>query len=219
MLKSDPMREWVYFSPEYVRQCFNRIAPYYPLLELLGLPPGMRKAGVRALSLRRGDRVLEVGCGTGRNFPLLLDSLGPEGHLYGVDFTPGMLQRARMLCSRSQWQNVTLIESEASQYELPEQVDAVLFSFAYGFMPHHREVLAHAWGQLRSGGRLVVMDAKAPPGALGKIVRRLWVWIRRAIVVSNPDERPWEDLRALTPHVELQEYVLGIFFVCRGTKA
>jgi len=217
--ESNPMREWVYFSPDYVRRRFNRLASVYTLLDWLGLPPGMRRAAVRALDLHPGNRVLEVGCGTGRNFSLLLDSIGTEGHLYGVDFAGQMLQRAQALCSRRKWRNVTLVQSDASRYTLPEAVDAALFSLSYALMPNHTAVLAHAWQQLRPGGRLVVMDARTPPGALGRIARPFLIWISRATVLGNPDERPWEDLGALTPHVELRNYALGTYFVCRGTKA
>lgn len=46
----------------------DRLAPVYAVtLFLFGLPPGARRAAVEALDLRVGARVLEVGCGSGRN--------------------------------------------------------------------------------------------------------------------------------------------------------
>lgn len=212
------MRGWEHFAPSYVRQRFNRLAPLYPLLELFGLPRGMRAATVRHLDPQPGERILEVGCGTGRNFPLLIEAIGPHGHLYGVDFAEQMLMRARALCTKRGWRNVTLLESDATQYSLPESVDAALFSLSYATMAQHRAALRHAWSWLRLGGRLVVMDAKIPAGVWGKLVGPAMYWISRASVLGNPDERPWEHLRALTAQVELHEMALGTYYVCKGTK-
>ena len=45
-----------------------------------------------------------------------------------------------------------------------------MFGLSYNTMPHHLAVLHHAWNQLRPGGRLVVMDAKLPPGLGGRLI-------------------------------------------------
>lgn len=44
-----------------------------------------RKQAVRALGLQPGDTVVDVGCGTGLNFPLLQQAVGPAGRIVGVD--------------------------------------------------------------------------------------------------------------------------------------
>jgi demethylmenaquinone methyltransferase/2-methoxy-6-polyprenyl-1,4-benzoquinol methylase len=212
------MRSWVYFEPEYVCRRFNRLAHVYTLLDWLGLPMGMRRATVRAMQLHRGDSVLEVGCGTGRNFPLLLDAIGADGHLYGVDFAEQMLRRAHQLCEHRRWSNVTLLQSDATGYALPESVDAAVFSLSYATMKYHGQALEHAWNQLRPGGRLVIMDAKTPSGAWGKLVGPAMFWLSRASVLGNPDERPWEHLRAFTDQVNLEEKALGTYYICTAIK-
>jgi demethylmenaquinone methyltransferase/2-methoxy-6-polyprenyl-1,4-benzoquinol methylase len=53
-----------------------------------------REIGVKALSLKKGDSVVEVGCGTGLNFSLLRKEVGPNGNIIGVDLTPEMLEEA-----------------------------------------------------------------------------------------------------------------------------
>ncbi len=54
-----------------------------------------RRKAVAALKLQPGDTVVEIGCGTGLNFPLLQQAVGPEGRLIGVDLTDSMLEQAR----------------------------------------------------------------------------------------------------------------------------
>jgi SAM-dependent methyltransferase len=71
----------------------NRIAALIPFFEYaFFIPSGLRKRAVDQLKLRKGDRVLEVGCGTGRNFPFPRDAVGSKGRIYGVDLSEGMLR-------------------------------------------------------------------------------------------------------------------------------
>ena len=108
--------------------------------------------------------MLEIGCGTGRNFPYLREAVGPSGRVYGVDLSTGMLAKARALCEQRRWRNVELTHEDAADYIAPEPLDGVMFGLSYNTMPHHLTVLRHAWKQLRPGGRIVIMDAKVPPG-------------------------------------------------------
>jgi demethylmenaquinone methyltransferase/2-methoxy-6-polyprenyl-1,4-benzoquinol methylase len=64
-----------------------------------------RKIGVKALNLKKGDTVVEIGCGTGLNFGLLRNEVGPNGKIIGVDMTPEMLQEAEKRIKRNSWQN------------------------------------------------------------------------------------------------------------------
>jgi ubiquinone/menaquinone biosynthesis C-methylase UbiE len=53
-----------------------------------------RKIGVGTLNLKKGDTVVEIGCGTGLNFSLLRKEVGPNGKIIGVDMAPEMLEEA-----------------------------------------------------------------------------------------------------------------------------
>ena len=57
----------------------------------LGRPRRIRARAATALSVGEGARVLEVGCGTGRNFPFILQQVGPTGRLVGFDYSEEML--------------------------------------------------------------------------------------------------------------------------------
>jgi ubiquinone/menaquinone biosynthesis C-methylase UbiE len=65
---------------------YDSIARVYSTLEPLYLtfPPARRRA-VAALGLKPGDTVLEIGAGTGRNFPYLVEAVGPSGTVIGVE--------------------------------------------------------------------------------------------------------------------------------------
>ena len=213
------LTKWIDYEPSFVRQRYNHIAGVFPLFELLFLlPPGIRRKAVDRLQLKPGDSVLEIGCGTGRNFPFLRDAVGPEGHIFGVDLSEGMLSKASQLCRRRKWENVTLIHSDAISYTAPAPVNGVIFSLSYSTIPHHKEVLLHAWKQLQVGRNLVIMDSKLPSGILGRLLVPGTVWIMRRTVLGNPFIQPWKDLGELSEQFKMEELLFGSYYLCTGRK-
>ena len=211
--------KWGDYDSPFIQRRYNRLARFFVLFEwLFLLPRGIRKLAVGRLELEPGARVLEVGCGTGRNLAHLFQAVGEQGHVYGVDLSEGMLQEAGELSANAEWRNVTLIQSDATAYALPELVDGVLFSLSYAVIPRHREALRRAWEHLRPGGYVVIMDAKLPSGFLGKLLHPFVVWTSRATVLGNPDIHPWEELRELTDDIGCEELQFETYYICRGRK-
>jgi ubiquinone/menaquinone biosynthesis C-methylase UbiE len=218
-LSSQAVREWPIYDHDAICQRYNRIAALIPFFEYaLFMPSGLRKRAVNQLKLRQGDRVLEVGCGTGRNFPFLRDAVGSTGRIYGVDLSVGMLRRARKLCQTRQWTNFVLIEADAAHYVSQELFDGVLFSFSYNVMPHHRSVLRQVWKQLRPGGRLVIVDARLPPGLLGKLIRPFATWLMKRTLLGNPLIQPWQYHAALVGDSHMEDFRFGSYYICCGAK-
>jgi ubiquinone/menaquinone biosynthesis C-methylase UbiE len=196
---------------------YDRIARTYSVLEPLYLifPPARRRA-VAALGLKPGDTVLEIGAGSGRNFPYLVEAVGPSGTVIGVDASPGMLAEARKLIERRGWSNVQLLQQDASQLEIDGDVDGVLFSLSYSAMPEPRPALARAWERLRPSSRVVVLDAGLTQGGPW----RLLAPIARLLVKYAPGDAysdPWSDLAEYGP-VETKRFLLGFFYVSSVTK-
>lgn len=196
---------------------YDSIARVYATLEPLYLifPPARRRAAA-ALGLKPGDTVLEIGAGTGRNFPYLVDAVGPSGTVIGVDASPGMLAEARKLIEREGWSNVELREENASQLEIKRNVDGVLFSLSYSAMPEPRPALARAWELLRPSSRVVVLDMGLTQGG----PYRLLAPIGRLLVKFAPGDaysNPWSDLAQYGP-VETKRFLFGFFYVSAVSK-
>jgi len=135
----------------------------------------------------------------------------------GVDASAGMLARARELVRRHNCKNVRLIHQDATGLALDEQVDAVFFSLSYSVLPDRGPVLSKAWEAVRSGGRLVIMDAGLPANRLGRLLTPVGEAIA-TVFPGDPYSRPWEDLRAISDTVELERFQLGIYFICTVSK-
>lgn len=217
------MADWTEQKPEFVARRYDRLARFYGVFEwLYGLPLlGIRGKTVAALQLHTGDTVLELGCGSGRNFARLERAVGPRGRVLGVDLSPGMLARARALCARHGWSNVELTHADAAVSAPGVRPNAILFCFSYSAMPERRRVLADAWNLLLPRGRLVITDLSMA-GARGlRFLLPLACWYSRRTLLGKPDTEPWSDLAAHAGDVEIQRSPLaglGRFVICRAVK-
>src|SRR5262249_40389193 len=155
---------------------------------------------------------------TGRNLRYLREAVGPEGIVYGVDISAGMLAEAQKVCDANGWTNVKLIQSDAAEFVPPKPLDGVLFGLSYNPMPHHLTVLHHAWHQLREGGRLAIMDAKAPSGPTRGLSLRFGLWLMRHTLLGNPLIEPWKHFKPFARDFTMEEMLFGSYYVCHGTK-
>ncbi|MGH3499391.1 MAG: class I SAM-dependent methyltransferase, partial [Nocardioidaceae bacterium] len=108
-----------------------------------------RVRGIAALGLKAGDRVLDMGCGTGLSFPLLSAAVGEPGQVVGVDASPQMVERADARVRRGGLSNVSLLVADAAESArwggaLPDQLDAALFAYSLSIVDRWEDV----WGEV-----------------------------------------------------------------------
>ena len=212
------------FSKEEIRALYRKRAERYDftaqLYYLLGFrEQSYRKKAVRALRLDAGDTVVEIGCGTGLNFRLLRDEVGPEGRIVGVDLTPEMLKGARERIEKHGWTNVELVESDAATFSFPAGVDGVLSTFALTLVPEYDQVIRSGARSLVAGGRWVVADLKLPEGWARVFLPLLLPLFRPFGVTEDLGSRhPWESLRDHLDRFGMSEHYFGYTYVAWGEK-
>jgi ubiquinone/menaquinone biosynthesis C-methylase UbiE len=196
---------------------YDRVARLYRALEPLYLIfPAARRKAVAALRLKRGDTVLEIGAGTGRNFPYLVDAVGPNGTVIGVDASAGMLVEARKLIDRNGWSNVELLQQDAAQLQVNCDLDGVLFSLSYSVLPEPRPALVRAWKRLRPSARVVVMDLGLTEGGPRRLLNPMARLLDK-LAPGDPYSNPWDDLRAYGP-IETERFMFRLYYVSSVTK-
>lgn len=127
-----------------------------------------RVEGISRLGAAGGDRVLDIGCGTGLNFSPLRDAVGPQGAVFGVDASTAMLARARARIARNGWSNVSVHCGDAADLSeivsAGELFDAALFTYSLSVIGGWRAAYAHAVDHVRPGGAVAVVDLALPTG-------------------------------------------------------
>ncbi len=177
-----------------------------------------RRMAVRALQLEPGDTVVEIACGTGLNFDLYEERIGPTGRVIGVDLTDSMLDQARERTTRRGWTNVELIESDAASFHFPGGVDAIISTFAITLMSDFDTVIRNGARALRTGGRFAILDLKRPDWPPQWLVEA-FVRITRPFGVSldMADRHPWESLDRYLSDLEFRELYLGFSYLAVAT--
>lgn len=178
-----------------------------------------RQKAVDVLRLAKGDRVVEIGCGTGRNFALLERAVGPGGVVIAVDVSEAMLARARKRAARHGWSNVELVQSDAASYEFPAPVDAVLSTYTLVVLPEYDRVIERACRALKDGKRCAVLDQKLPSGPASRLVPLLDL-LSRPLDYSRivGERRLWESIRRHAGNVRVEEFYFGFVYLAVGEK-
>jgi precorrin-6B methylase 2 len=119
-----------------------------------------RRADIlRALGLRRGAAIADVGAGTGLFTLAFAQAVGPEGTVYAVDVVPNFLEHIRAKVEKAGLQQVRLVQATDRSSELaPGSVDAIFMSDAYHHLEYPQHTLATLKAALRPGGTLWLID-------------------------------------------------------------
>ena len=175
-----------------------------------------RDRAIKLMGLKPGDCVLDIGCGTGLNFPLLRDKVGPQGHVVGVDASAAMLAQARNRARN--WENVTLLEVDAGHMSpriRPWTFDAMIVTYALSIIPDWTSAWDQALTQLRPGARVAVVDLALPTG-IGRLFEPA---ARLACFAGGVALRrePWSLVEAQLSRVSLERHRQGHVVVAVGT--
>jgi phosphatidylethanolamine/phosphatidyl-N-methylethanolamine N-methyltransferase len=209
---------------------YGRWARLYDAIATLPGVGSWREHAVGSLELSPGDTVVEMGCGTGANLPYLREAVGAEGTVVGIDFTRGMLDRARNHITAEGWANVHLVHGDATAPPVGT-ADAILASFVVGMFEAPETVVEDWLALVRSGGRVALLDAARSTRPSAKPLDaafRLFVAASAPpttqLRYSNP---PWESLdervaaarrplAAFTAEYATEEFALGFVWLSSG---
>jgi len=167
----------------YQRHFYDLTRKYY----LLG-----RDRMIADLQVPPAGRVLEIGCGTGRNLVAIARRY-PQATAVGVDISEAMLETAaRQIARHKLAGRISVRAGDASALEQLElgQFDRVVFSYTLSMMPVWQEALEQGFARLAPGGSVHVVDFGSLVGLPGILARLLHAWLRRFHVTprANLDE-------------------------------
>jgi SAM-dependent methyltransferase len=122
-------------------------------LDEVGGPPG--QLAMDRLDLLPGQRVVDLGCGSGRTTLELASRVGPDGEVLGVDIAAEMLARGRERAARSGAGNIEFLHADVQVHDLGQaRFDAAYSRFGVMFFTDPVAAFANVRTALRPGGML-----------------------------------------------------------------
>lgn len=159
----------------YVQDMFNGIARKYDLMNTLmsfGRDKAWRKYAMSRARIESGMTVLDVCCGTAEFTLEIAQTIGPKGHVTGLDFSQEMLAVGEKKVQVSDCKpRITLVQGDAMDLPFPDNsFDAVTVGWGLRNVPDIDKTLQEMFRVVRPGGWVVSVDMAKPSAPVFKQV-------------------------------------------------
>jgi phosphatidylethanolamine/phosphatidyl-N-methylethanolamine N-methyltransferase len=154
---------------DFVEAVYDKIATVHDLIYGPALHPGRLRA-LQRMNIQPGERVLEVGVGTGINLPLYPKLCS----VTGIDLTGSMLEKARERAARKGIRNVRLLEMDAADLKFADDsFDIVYAPYLISVVPDPVKVAQEMSRVCRRGGRIIIVNHFLSPNPILSRLERL----------------------------------------------
>ena len=147
---------------DFVAGVYDKLAKVYDLIFGPTLHPGRLQA-IQRMNIQAGERVLEVGVGTGINL-----SLYPKhSQVTGIDFSSSMLEKARERAARKGLRNMRLLQMDAADLKFADDsFDIVYAPYLISVVPDPVKVAREMRRVCRPGGRIIFLNHFLSPNPI-----------------------------------------------------
>jgi phosphatidylethanolamine/phosphatidyl-N-methylethanolamine N-methyltransferase len=154
---------------DFVEAVYDKLAKVYDLTFGPTLHPGRLQA-IQRMNIQPGERVLEVGVGTGINL-----SLYPrQATVTGIDFSSSMLEKARERASRKGLRNMRLLQMDAADLKFADDsFDIVYAPYLISVVPDPVKVATEMRRVCRPGGRIIFLNHFLSPNLILSRMERM----------------------------------------------
>ena len=122
-----------------------------------------RKATMRRMNVKKGQRALDVCCGTADWAIALAHAVGKDGAVYGLDFSQNMLKIGQDKVTAAQLSQVKLMHGNAMQLPFADNTfDYVTIGFGLRNVPDYMQVLREMCRVVKPGGKVVCLETSQP---------------------------------------------------------
>jgi phosphatidylethanolamine/phosphatidyl-N-methylethanolamine N-methyltransferase len=154
---------------DFVARVYENIAWAYDVVFGPTLHPG-RVNAIRRMGIKPGDRVLEVGVGTGINAALYPGDCS----VTGIDLSSSMLEKARERVARKGVRNVRLLQMDAANLKFADDTfDIVYAPYVISVVPDPVAVASEMRRVCRAGGRIVILNHFRSKNRVGAWLERI----------------------------------------------
>jgi phosphatidylethanolamine/phosphatidyl-N-methylethanolamine N-methyltransferase len=153
----------------FVEAVYDKVSTVYDLTYGPTLHPGRLQA-IERMGIKAGDRVLEVGVGTGINLALY----PREATVTGIDYTAAMLEKARERAARKNAAPVRLLQMDAADLRFADDsFDIVYAPYLISVVANPVKVAQEMYRVCRPGGRVIILNHFLSPNRFLSRLERL----------------------------------------------
>jgi demethylmenaquinone methyltransferase/2-methoxy-6-polyprenyl-1,4-benzoquinol methylase len=175
-----------------------------------GFYRGFIHRAIKAMNIQPGDKILDLGCGTGRNACLMAKYLNDNGKIIGMDVSSIMEQQFNKKCAK--YPHIKFINQRIDlPFSLAEKFDKIFISFVIHGFPHRvrQTVLENIAAHLKPGGAFFMLDfAEFDINAMPRLYRIVFKKIECKYAFDFI-ERDWKQILNSYQFTEFEE----IFFL------
>jgi len=182
-----------------------------------------KRKTIERSSLKLGDSVLVFCCGTGGDFPYIIDKIGDEGRIVGVDFSSEMLSNAKVRINENGWKNVELIEADVIELK-----DGTLGTFDVGIctlglsiIPDHLSGYQNLISHVKSGGEVIIGDMQLASGLLG-VFNPVTILMAKKYGGTHEGHQNSLEIRKMMKNglndIKERDFFFGAYYYCIGTN-
>ncbi|PLX21257.1 MAG: hypothetical protein C0597_03545 [Marinilabiliales bacterium] len=174
-------------------------------------------------SLKKGDKVLVFCCGTGLDFPFIMDKIGKEGKIVGVDFSHKMLKKAHKRIGKNNWKNIELVEADVTKYKVHENdlYDAAVCTLGLSIIPEYQIAYCNLISAVKESGEIIIGDMQLASNRYAKF-NPLTIFMAKKFGGSYEGHKNslqiFELMKKNLKKVYKNEFFLGAYYFAIGYK-
>jgi len=200
----------------------GKVARHYDF----SMPPfflSWKKKAIKDSSLKKGDKVAVFCCGTGLDFPYILERICNEGEITGFDFSAEMLRQAKKKIDKNNWKNIHLIHADVTKFDSKylNAFDAGVCTLGLSIIPEFELAYLNLLSYVKNTGELIIGDMQLATGKLA-LFNPLTIFLARKFGGTHKGHQNSLKIQAMMQNdlseIKKEVFFLGAYYYCIGNK-
>ena len=176
----------------------------------------IRQIAIKDLKLKEGDTVLDLACGSGKNFKYIINKIGKKGKLIGIDDSKEMCNLAKKLTEKNRWENIELIQKDASELNYINTFDATICTFGLTVIPKWKKALNNLIKATKKEGEICIVDEIYTKDYFGFF--NWFVWIDSKLSGAQPKRKILQEIKNKLKNIKVKKFLFGTILIVVGNK-